>query len=79
MDVRLSQLKPQQKGIIQKVTAPAILRRRLFDMGLTGGTEIHVVRAAPMGDPIEYLVRGYGLSLRKQEADMIQVSLDVEE
>jgi ferrous iron transport protein A len=48
-------------------------RRKLLSMGLTPGTEISLVRVAPMGDPVEILVRGYSLSLRKDEADALTV------
>ena len=44
-----------------------------MDMGITRGTDIHVVRVAPLGDPVEVTVRGYALSLRHEDADMIEV------
>jgi Fe2+ transport system protein FeoA len=50
-------------------------RRRLLDMGLTTGETVTVERAAPLGDPIEVLVKGYHLSLRKQEANQILVEV----
>ncbi|NMB87627.1 MAG: ferrous iron transport protein A [Chloroflexi bacterium] len=74
----LSDLKRTQEGIIRKVGGSGQLRRRLIDMGLTSGVPIRVVRMAPMGDPIEYAVRGYNLSLRKYEAELIQVELEGE-
>lgn len=74
--VKLSQLKPVQKGSIRKISATGPLRRRLMDMGLTIGTSVVVVRTAPLGDPIEVSVRGYDLSLRKVEADLIEVELE---
>lgn len=49
------------------------VKRRIMDMGITKGIEIHLVRVAPLGDPIELTVRGYSLSLRKADADMIDV------
>ena len=49
------------------------LRKRLLDMGLTKGTEIYVKKVAPLGDPIEISLRGYDLSLRKDEAAFVQV------
>lgn len=49
------------------------IRRRIMDMGITRGVEIYVRRVAPFGDPIEIMVRGYELSLRKEDADMIEV------
>ena len=49
------------------------LRRRIMDMGITKGVELYVRKAAPLGDPIEISVRGYELSLRKADAEMIEV------
>ena len=73
MEIRLSELKPGERGIISKVTGDRALRRRLLDMGLTRGTEITVVRRAPLGDPIEFLLKGYNLSLRKKESENVYV------
>ena len=56
------------------VTGEAGVRRRLLEMGLCPGVEVDVVRRAPLGDPIEYLVRGYHLSLRRAQAVQIVVS-----
>ena len=50
------------------------VKRRIMDMGITRGTEIYVRKVAPLGDPIELTVRGYELSLRKTDAEMIEVS-----
>ncbi len=49
------------------------VKRRIMDMGITRGVEIHVRKKAPLGDPIEVTVRGYELSLRKADAEMIEV------
>lgn len=49
------------------------VKRRIMDMGITKGVEIHVRKVAPLGDPIEVTVRGYELSLRKADAEMIEV------
>ncbi len=49
------------------------IKRRIMDMGITKGTEIYVRKVAPLGDPIEVTVRGYELSLRKADAEMIEV------
>ena len=49
------------------------VKRRIMDMGITKGTEIYVRKVAPLGDPIEITVRGYELSIRKADADMIEV------
>ena len=49
------------------------VKRRIMDMGLTRGTEVHVRKVAPLGDPMELTVRGYELSVRKADAEMIEV------
>lgn len=49
------------------------VKRRIMDMGITRGAEIHVVKVAPLGDPVEITVRGYQLSVRKADAEMIEV------
>jgi len=79
MEKRLSDLKPGEKGVISRVMGERVTRRRLLDMGLTKGTEIVVVRKAPLGDPIEFLLKGYNLSLRKSECENIYVLLEGEE
>ncbi len=73
MKKRLSELKPGEKGVISKVIGDREIRRRLLDMGLTRGTEIIVVRKAPLGDPVEFLLKGYNLSLRKRESENVYV------
>ncbi|MCL5995472.1 MAG: FeoA domain-containing protein [Chloroflexi bacterium] len=59
--------------MITRVQGDGAVRRRMMDMGLTAGAEIIVVRVAPLGDPIEFTVRGYSLSLRKSEAADVEV------
>ena len=49
------------------------LRRRLMDMGILKGCEIEVIRVAPLGDPVEFMLRGYKLTLRKKDAEMVMV------
>ena len=71
----LSDLKPGSRAIITGVRGQGALRRRLLEMGLSRGTSIEVIRVAPMGDPVEYRLRGYNLSLGKAEASLIEVSL----
>lgn len=56
-----------------KLTGEGAVKRRIMDMGLTKGVEVYVRRVAPFGDPIEITVRGYELSLRKADAEMIEV------
>lgn len=70
----LNQLTPGQSARVEKVGGDGAIRRRLMDMGIIRGTEITVIKASPMGDPVEYQVRGYHLSLRKSEAALIEVA-----
>lgn len=58
---------------VQKIHGEGAVRRRIMDMGITKGTEIYVRKVAPLGDPIEVTVRRYELSLRKADAEMIEV------
>ena len=69
----LSELKPGQSGRVQRIDGQAPVRGRLQEMGLIRGTTVQFVRAAPLGDPIEIRVRGYHLSLRRQEANAVIV------
>ncbi len=71
----LDQLKPGERATIVKVGGQGPVRRRILDMGVVKGTEIEVVRVAPLGDPVEFLIKGYNLSLRKSEAQEIQVEV----
>lgn len=58
---------------VVKLHGEGAVRRRIMDMGVTKGVEIYVRKAAPLGDPIEIMLRGYELSLRKADAEMIEV------
>lgn len=58
---------------VVKLHGEGAVKRRIMDMGLTKGVEVYVRKVAPLGDPIEVTVRGYELSLRKADADMIEV------
>ena len=70
----LEDLVPGQSGTIVSVgNKSGAVKRRLVDMGLTPGTEVKVTKIAPLGDPIEVTLRGYELSLRKADAEMIEV------
>ncbi len=71
----LTSLKPGQTGSLVAIEKGSRNRRRLMEMGLITGTEITLVRFAPLGDPVELRVRGYHLSVRKEEAKFIQVEL----
>lgn len=76
MEKKLSELKPGEKGIIVRVAGASSIRRRIMDMGLVRGAEVLVVRRAPLGDPIEFQVKGYNISLRKEEAENIIVEVE---
>lgn len=69
----LAVMKPGDKAAILKIEGAGNIRRRLLDMGATAGTLVEVERVAPLGDPIEVKIKGYHLSLRKEEAKRIQV------
>jgi ferrous iron transport protein A len=58
---------------VVKLHGDGAVKRRIMDMGLTKGTEVYVRKVAPLGDPIELTVRGYELSIRKADADMVEV------
>ena len=74
---RLDEFKIGETGLIKKVEGEGRLRRRLFDMGVTPGAKVYLRKKAPLGDPIEVTIRGYELTLRKSEAEL--VLLEVEE
>ncbi|MEA3560759.1 MAG: FeoA family protein [Candidatus Omnitrophota bacterium] len=69
----LKELRPGEKGKITKVSGEGLIRRRILDMGVIPGSGIEVQRVAPLGDPIEVKIKGYCLSLRKNEAANIYV------
>ena len=70
----LKQVKCGETVSVVKLTGEGALKRRIMDMGITKGTEIYVRKVAPLGEPVEVNVRGYELSIRKSEADNIQVA-----
>ena len=69
----LSEVKAGATVIVTEINCEPESKRRLIDIGLIKGAKIRVIRAAPLGDPIEVTVRGYELSLRKADAEMIEV------
>lgn len=69
----LREVNPGETVSVTAFKGVGALRRRLMDMGITKGTKIYVRKVAPLGDPIEITVRGYELSLRKAEAENIEV------
>jgi DtxR family Mn-dependent transcriptional regulator len=74
MNTTLKDLKPGERGRIERMSGANAIKRRIRDMGVTTGSVVEVIRIAPMGDPIDVKVRGYHLSLRKEEADDILVT-----
>mgnify|MGYP000439957902 FL=1 len=69
----LKQAKVGETVKVVKLTGQGAVKRRIMDMGITKGVEIYVRKVAPLGDPVEVTVRGYELSLRKEDAQMIEV------
>jgi ferrous iron transport protein A len=69
----LHSLKKGEDAIIKKIGCTGELKKRFLEMGICSGSKIHVSRIAPLGDPIEVLVKGYKLSIRKSEAKTIIV------
>ena len=59
---------------VVKLHGEGAVKRRIMDMGVTKGVEVHIRKVAPLGDPIEVTVRGYELSIRKADADMIEIA-----
>ena len=74
---RLDEFVIGETGLIKKVEGEGRLRRRWFDMGVTPGATVYLRKKAPLGDPLEITIRGYELTLRKSEAEL--VILEVEE
>lgn len=62
-----------QTAKVVRIHGEGALKRRIMDMGITKGTEIYVRKVAPLGDPVEVTVRGYELSLRKEDADILEM------
>ena len=73
--MRMNELKQGECGKILTVEGKGALRRRLMDMGLTPGTTVFIRKVAPLGDPIELHLRGYELTLRKEDASNITVEM----
>lgn len=69
----LKEVKCGQTVKVTKLTGSGPAKRRIMDMGITKGVDIYVRKVAPLGDPVEVTVRGYELSLRKADAEMIEV------
>lgn len=69
----LKDVKVGETAVVVRLHGEGAVKRRIMDMGLTRGTEVHVLKVAPLGDPMELTVRGYELSVRKADAEMIEV------
>ena len=72
---KLSEFKVGEHGTIKTVAGEGLIRRRLFDMGVTPGAEVYLRKKAPLGDPMEVTIRGYELTLRKTEADCVSMEV----
>jgi len=73
-DLTLKDLKPGERGKVIKIKGKGELKKRLLDMGIVPGAEIKLEKVAPLGDPIDILIKGYHLSLRKDEAKDILIN-----
>ena len=69
----LKEVKVGETIKVVKLSGEGAVKRRIMDMGITKGVEIYVRKVAPLGDPVEVTVRGYELSLRKADAEMVEV------
>lgn len=74
METTADKIKIGQKAVVKALSCKGALRRRIIDMGITPGARIILRKRAPFGDPLEFNVRGYELSIRKSEAEQIIVS-----
>ena len=71
----LKEVKPGTTVLVTKVSGEGAIKRRIMDMGITKGIEIYVRKVAPLGAPVEVAVRGYELSVRKADAELIDVEV----
>ena len=69
----LKNIRPGGSATVVKLHGEGAVKRRIMDMGITKGAEVFVRKVAPLGDPLEVTVRGYELSIRKADAEMIEV------
>ena len=69
----LRDTKPGETVKVVKLNGSGAVKRRIMDMGITKGVEVYVRKIDPLGDPVEFTVRGYELSLRKEDAEMVEV------
>ena len=71
----LREVKVGQTCTVKKIHGEGAVKRRIMDMGLTKGVEVFVRKVAPLGDPMELTIRGYELSIRKADAEMVEVEM----
>lgn len=69
----LRDVKVGQSAVVTKLNGEGATKRRIMDMGITKGVEVNIRKVAPLGDPVEITVRGYELSIRKADAELIEV------
>lgn len=69
----LREVQPGREAKVLKISGTGAVRRRIMDMGITRGVDVRVRKVAPLGDPVEITVRGYELSIRKEDAASIEV------
>jgi len=75
MEKKLSEFSVGEEGVIRIVGGDGRVRRRLFDMGVTPGANVYLRKKAPLGDPLEVTIRGYELTLRKSEAEVVTMEV----
>ena len=75
MTTNLREIKVGQTCTVKRLHGEGAVKRRIMDMGLTKGVEVYVRKVAPLGDPMELTVRGYELSIRKADAEMVEVEI----
>ena len=75
MTTNLREIKVGQTCTVKRLHGEGAVKRRIMDMGLTKGVDVYVRKVAPLGDPMELTVRGYELSIRKADAEMVEVEL----
>lgn len=73
---KLDKIEKGEAGLVKSVEGDGKVRRRLFDMGVTPGAKVTLRKKAPLGDPIEITIRGYELSLRKAEAELVNIEVE---
>jgi len=69
----LDQLRPKESGVVSALHGVGDLQQRMLELGVSDGAEVEVLRYAPLGDPMEIVVRGFHLSLRKSEAALVEL------